>query len=185
MSTQTLSPETKVAIREVTRGHSMLPTEHKLEMEARARALRQCGLSYFEVAQKLDIDETKAMQLVVCSLNRIKPETRETKRHLEARRLDELYKVVHKEVVENENIDAVNQAIKIMERRAKLEGLDLQSEVIPQQNVQVTLNFGEAEPGRNAIRVENLNEPGKGPIDGEFSEVTKNAFSDSENRNSI
>ncbi len=88
--------------------------------------LRIEGKTYREIAQELGVTPTRARQLVAEALAAIEKDTAESAeelRRLELDRLDQLQSGLWEEAAAG-NLKAVGAALKIMERRARLLGLD-------------------------------------------------------------
>jgi transposase-like protein len=88
--------------------------------------LRVEGKTYREIAQELGVTPTRARQLVAEALAAIEKDTAESAeelRRLELDRLDQLQAGLWEEAAGG-NLKAVGAALKIMERRARLVGLD-------------------------------------------------------------
>jgi hypothetical protein len=88
--------------------------------------LRVEGKTYREIAQELGVTPTRARQLVAEALAALQGETAESAeelRRLELDRLDQLQSGLWEEAAGG-NLKAVGAALKIMERRARLVGLD-------------------------------------------------------------
>jgi hypothetical protein len=84
------------------------------------------GMTYREIAQELGVTPTRARQLVAEALAAIEKDTAESAeelRRLELDRLDQLQSGIWEDAAGG-NLKAVGAALKIMERRAKLMGLD-------------------------------------------------------------
>ena len=88
--------------------------------------LRLQGMTYREIGQELGVTPTRARQLVAEALAAIEKDTAESAeelRRLELDRLDQLQSGLW-EAAAGGNLKAVGAALKIMERRARLVGLD-------------------------------------------------------------
>lgn len=91
-----------------------------------AMALRRQGLSYRKIGARLGVSQTQAHKDVLeCLAELAKERQAETEHHvtLELERLDALYEAVSTKA-EKGDIAAINTALKIAERRARLLGLD-------------------------------------------------------------
>jgi outer membrane PBP1 activator LpoA protein len=87
---------------------------------------RLTGSTYREIAANLDVTPTRARQLVaeaMAALQKDTSESAEELRRLELDRLDAMQAAVWGEV-EAASLKAINTVLRIMERRAKLAGLD-------------------------------------------------------------
>ena len=112
------------------------PTAQR-RIEAKERALkalelRKKGMRYEEIAQQLGYpNRGNAHKAVMKELELLAKECLEEAaqvRDLELQRLDALYLVAYAEVEEG-NIPAIDRCLRIMERRAKLLGLDAAEKV--------------------------------------------------------
>ncbi|MBP8128480.1 MAG: helix-turn-helix domain-containing protein [Candidatus Hydrogenedentes bacterium] len=93
---------------------------------AEALRLRAAGKPYREIARVLGIGEASAWKLVKREFDRLNAATRETAhqvRQLELDRLDALHEALWPSA-KSGNTQAIFAALRIMERRAKLLGLD-------------------------------------------------------------
>ncbi len=96
------------------------------EKRRRAVDLRRAGFTYEQIADKVGISRGYACKLVTSALKRIREETNEITedvKALELQRLDELFRTAYQAVLDGE-VRAIDQAIKVMDRRARLLGLD-------------------------------------------------------------
>ena len=101
-----------------------------LDHKIRALQLRQEGYRYREIAVQLGITEQGAHQLVIDELRRQKtqlPELADEVRRLELERLDAMQLALVTKVKKGDTA-AIQTVLKIMERRAKLLGLDAPQE---------------------------------------------------------
>ncbi len=88
--------------------------------------LRRDGLSYTEIGERLGIHRSRAHQIVTEEmgvLSKELAETREELRQLELERLDRMHQAVWASA-EQGNHEAIDTVLKLMNRRAKLRGLD-------------------------------------------------------------
>lgn len=99
------------------------------EKQAQALELRKAGLTYPQIAERLGYNSKEAAyQAVKAALKRLATETANSAgelRTLENERLDTLHQVAWAQATENYDLAAVDRAVRISERRAKLYGLDL------------------------------------------------------------
>lgn len=94
--------------------------------EERAVELRVKGLSYQAIAREMGVSKFavyKDVERAIDKLNRKLPEDTDKLRRIESERLDLLQVALWPEAVTG-NIKAGEQVLKLMERRAKLWGLD-------------------------------------------------------------
>ena len=105
-----------------------------------ALKLRAEGLSYKQIGEKLGVSHQTAHNWVTSALEEIRTDTNESVvvvRQLESERLDRLLTQCF-EAAEKGSLDALNAVLKIMERRAKLQGLDA-----PTKTQALTVNLTE------------------------------------------
>ena len=99
------------------------------QRQAEALELRKAGLTYEEIAKRLGYgSRTAAYTAVKRALTELAEETSasaEQLRELENSRLDRLHTIVWAQATQNRDLAAVDRAVRISERRAKLFGLDL------------------------------------------------------------
>jgi len=119
------------------------------ELQLKAVSLRRQGLQYTEIAQELGVSVNKAWNLVEQALrawDKYISETASELRQLELQRLDEMWKAIYPHVKLGKP-EYVDRALKLMERRAKLLGLDLpvQVDVTARGPLEITLKWDEWE----------------------------------------
>lgn len=109
------------------RGQSEQAAERRVEALKR----RIAGGSYRAIARELGVSEAQAFRDVQAELDKLAQQAQEEAsrlRVLELRRLDEmlirLSPMLYPKSGDNVNLGAIDRALKIMERRAKLLGLD-------------------------------------------------------------
>lgn len=95
----------------------------RLELQRRALELRRQGLNYHDIARELNIDTRTAYRIVQEALTRWIAEPAEDVRLLELQRLDALLAALWDKAIAGD-LAAVDRVLRIMERRAKLLGLD-------------------------------------------------------------
>ena len=96
------------------------------EKTLRALELRKRGLNYTQIGKKLGCHRSTACRYVLSELENLADKCREEAVHvrdLELQRLDALYLKAW-EAVEEGDLPAIDRCLRIMERRAKLLGLD-------------------------------------------------------------
>jgi len=96
------------------------------EREVEALNLRKSGATYDQIGKALGITTQGAYKAIIRSLKRLNEQNSESSeelRRLEIERLDRMLVAIWPQVL-NGNQGAVDRAIKISERRAKLLGLD-------------------------------------------------------------
>ena len=105
----------------------------RAERKRNALELRLAGASYRDIAQALEVSPATALQDCKEALADIPAQQADEMRTVELSRLDRLQRAVWPRAVKGD-LQAVDRAIKIIDRRAKVFGLDA-----PQQ-VQITAN---------------------------------------------
>lgn len=98
-----------------------------LERRRSAVALRRLGCSYQEIGEKLGITRQAAYKTVAASLMQLEDEIVEDARalrRLELERLDQWLVLVAQEIRNGRVLKAIQCGLRIMERRARLLGLD-------------------------------------------------------------
>lgn len=94
------------------------------ELQRRALELRKSGKSYEEISDEMQLtDKTAAYRYVKAAIAAITKEPAEEVRNLELHRLDALLSAVWPEAMKADP-QAVASAMRLMERRAKYQGLD-------------------------------------------------------------
>lgn len=121
----------------------------KLQRQQAALELRRSGLSYSEIAHRIGIGKTTAHRLIEDAIREasatINDEAREMKA-LELSRLDGMLAGLWTDARRG-NVQAVDRVLKIMERRAKLLGLDAPVKVAS------TTPAGDEDPTRYVVPV--------------------------------
>jgi acyl carrier protein phosphodiesterase len=98
----------------------------RVERAARAFALRKAGLSYRDIGLELGVNHATVYKDVQATIKQFLDEAREHHTQImaiEAARLDDLQRVMWEQAAMGDR-RAVDTVLKIMERRAKLLGLD-------------------------------------------------------------
>jgi hypothetical protein len=98
-----------------------------------ALGLRKAGLSYAAIGKEIGVCRQRAYQLVVEAMDAMRAECAEEAeavRVIELERLDALWVGNYPAAVSGDS-SAINSALKIMERRARLLGLDAPTKVAP------------------------------------------------------
>jgi len=101
------------------------------EQTIKALDLRKKGFTYTQISEKLKCARSTACRYVLSELENLADQCREEAgqvRDLELQRLDELYLVAWKAISEGSET-AIDRCLRIMERRAKLLGLDAAEKV--------------------------------------------------------
>lgn len=110
------------------------------QREARAMEMRLAGHTYAEIAEALGISSVSAYQAVRRVLDRLAERTNETAeqvRKIEESRLDELLRSLWDRRHDPKIVDRI---LRIMERRARLLGLDKPTQVDVQGLIQVVID---------------------------------------------
>jgi hypothetical protein len=106
--------------------------------------LRLAGLSYADIGDRMGVSSPRAFQLVsgeLARLNEKRAETAEAVTRIELERLDRLLATVW-EKAEAGDLAAIDRVLAIQQRRAKLQGLDMEKAPPPSAGT-VTLNITE------------------------------------------
>ncbi len=93
------------------------------ELTRKALDLRKAGLNYERIAATLQISKSRAWQLVNRAIKEITAESAEELVKLEAARLDDMFRAMWVSGMEGKGW-AIDRLLAIMERRARLFGLD-------------------------------------------------------------
>lgn len=127
-----------------------------------AANLRAAGLTYRQIGETLGIDYGWARELVIRALDEAKYEAADVMRTEEGDRLNRLQRAVWQDAL-NGNLRAIDRVLKIMERRARLFGLDA-----PQRVDATVITWNPDELDAEVVRlVESLghDDPGDGTSD--------------------
>jgi len=130
-------------------------TEEQAILDTEALRLRSNGLTYQKVADSLGVSKSTAHERVQRALAAIPKEAVEEYRKLETERLDTMLERVMEKVTHDDGksgfLFAVDRALAIMDRRAKLLGLDspTKHEVITLGAVEAEIQRLEAKLGAN------------------------------------
>ena len=98
----------------------------RLEREAQALDLRRQGLRLDDIAAQIGVSRSGAHQLLTAAMQRMGAQIQalaDEERLLELARLDELWRPVYALALTGD-LPAVDRCLRIMERRARLLGLD-------------------------------------------------------------
>lgn len=107
-------------------GHEAAQELVKADRDLRILELRRSGLSYAKIAAETGVAQQTAYKIVKGYLEKVAAECTEEAKELialECERLDSLYKALEPKIEVGET-KAITAATKIMERRARLLGLD-------------------------------------------------------------
>lgn len=127
---------------------------HKQAIKAAERAvavmdMRRKGVGYREIAKALDMSLGNAYRIVSNQLEKLRAKAEETTREIvdiEKARLDEYQSGLH-DAAKAGDVDAVRLAVVIMERRAKLLGLDKKPTEVGGEDVILSINLGTGSVG--------------------------------------
>jgi len=103
------------------------------DREAKALELRKAGATYAMIAERVEMSESGTRQAVTRVLQRLigaATESAEEVRRLELERLDAMLLTIAPQI-RGGNLGAIDRALRIMERRAKMLGNDAPSKVAP------------------------------------------------------
>ena len=109
----------------------------KIERKYECLRLRRKGLSYREIGEELNIDQTTACRNVKQCLNEcIKKGEKDTEkfRQLELIRLDRMLEVIEDKIKKGD-LQAIDKGLKIANQRAKLLGLDAPVQIEATENI--------------------------------------------------
>lgn len=110
-----------------------------VDRRRQALELRKAGVDFRSIAERLGYEgPSGAHKAVVTALKEITKQPAEEVRELELARLDAMLLSINTQIRAG-NFGAVDRGLRIMERRAKLLGLDLQPENAPPANVTVRI----------------------------------------------
>jgi hypothetical protein len=98
-------------------------TEDTAHLDAQALSLRSTGLDYRAIGAQLGCDGSTAYRRCQRALAEIPREVADEYRALESQRLDELWRVAFEQALGGK-LWAIDRCLAIMERRARLWGLD-------------------------------------------------------------
>lgn len=97
------------------------------EKTLKALELRKRGLNYTQIGEKLGCARSTACRYVLSELENLADKCREEAVHvrdLELQRLDDLYLIAYRAIIDGYDLAGIDRCLRIMERRAKLLGLD-------------------------------------------------------------
>jgi hypothetical protein len=151
----------------VPRGKRM-PTVEQVKRERDALELRRAGLDYAAIAQRLNFaNKGSAHKAVSRALQRTNADVAEDLRSMEADRLDRLQAAMWGPALQG-SAAAVDRVLRIMERRAKLLGLDAPTSMVASAagdgSLTVMFGFNTADPAAaDASAVPEAELPAIGP----------------------
>jgi len=102
------------------------------EKTLKALELRKQGMNYTQIGEKLGCARNTACRYVLSELENLAERCREEAVHvrdLELQRLDDLYLIAYRAIIDGYDLPAIDRCLRIMERRAKLLGLDAAQKV--------------------------------------------------------
>ena len=105
-----------------------------------ALELRTRGLNYTQIGEKLGCARSTACRYVLSELENLADKCREEAVHvrdLELQRLDDLYLLAYRAIIRGNDLAGIDRCLRIMERRAKLLGLDAAAKVDVQGLVEI------------------------------------------------
>lgn len=106
------------------------PSESVLDLERRVVELKRAGHTYQEIAEQVGYaDRSAARRTYFRALHRDLKEAADEMRQVENDRLDRLQRAHWNQAVEYGDEKAAAIVLKIMDRRARLNGLDLPSKI--------------------------------------------------------
>lgn len=121
-------PRTNVGAAAKTSVRRIRTTEKTLK----ALELRKRGLNYTQIGKKLGCSRSTAFRYVLSELENLADKCREEAVHvrdLELQRLDDLYLLAYRAIIRGNDLAGIDRCLRIMERRAKLLGLDAAAKV--------------------------------------------------------
>lgn len=102
------------------------------EKTLKALELRKRGMNYTQIGEKLGCARNTACRYVLSELENLSDKCREEAVHvrdLELQRLDELYLIAYHAISDGNDLAGIDRCLRIMERRAKLLGIDAAAKV--------------------------------------------------------
>lgn len=108
--------------------HTRINTVKRNEQMRKVYEMRLAGKTHKEIADEMCIATGTVHGWIKKELERSAPEAREEVRQLEVERLDFMYTKLHPRIEKGDE-KAINSALRIMDRRAKLLGLDMPAQI--------------------------------------------------------
>lgn len=102
------------------------------EKTLKALELRKRGMNYTQIGEKLGCARSTACRYVLSELENLADKCREEAAHvrdLELQRLDDLYLIAYRAISDGNDLAGIDRCLRIMERRAKLLGIDAAAKV--------------------------------------------------------
>lgn len=130
--------------------------------QLKALALRKAGASYQSIADALGYkDASGAWRAVKASLKKTLQEPADELRTLELARLDDMLKAIASHVAAG-NLTAIDRALKIQERRARLLGLDAPAKHdLTSDNKPITFDYEKLISGITPRPIQDTDTPGE------------------------
>jgi hypothetical protein len=110
------------------------------EKTLKALELRKRGMNYTQIGEKLGCHRSTACRYVLSELENLADKCREEAVHvrdLELQRLDDLYLIAYRAIIDGYDLARIDRCLRIMERRAKLLGIDAAAKVDVQGLVEI------------------------------------------------
>jgi hypothetical protein len=128
-------------------------TEEQAHIDTEALRLRSRGYTYQQIADNMGCSKPTAFERVKRALSAIPAEAAEEYRRLENDRLDTLQAIAMHEAVTKKSMQAIDRVLHIMDRRAKLLGLDAptRTEVITLDAIDAEIRKLENQLGENDV----------------------------------
>jgi len=102
------------------------------EKTLKALELRKRGMNYTQIGKTLGCARSTACRYVLSELENLAERCREEAVHvrdLELQRLDDLYLIAYRAIIDGYDLAGIDRCLRIMERRSKLLGLDAAEKV--------------------------------------------------------
>ena len=128
-------------------------TEEQALIDTEALKLRSRGYTYQQIADHMGCSKPTAYARVQRALAAIPAEAAEEYRRLENDRLDTLQAIAMHEAITKKSMQAIDRVLHIMDRRAKLLGLDAptKTEVITLDAIDAEIRRLETQLGENDV----------------------------------
>ena len=128
-------------------------TEEQAHIDTEALRLRSRGYTYQQIADNMGCSKPTAFERVKRALAAIPAEAAEEYRRLENDRLDTLQAIAMHEAVTKKSMQAIDRVLHIMDRRAKLLGLDAptRTEIITLDAIDAEIRKLENQLGENDV----------------------------------
>jgi len=128
-------------------------TEEQVQIDTEALRMRSRGYTYQQIADNMGCSKPTAYARVQRALAAIPAEAAEEYRRLENDRLDTLQAIAMHEAMTKKSMQAIDRVLHIMDRRAKLLGLDAptKTEVITLDAIDAEIRRLETQLGENDV----------------------------------